>query len=327
MQGELIASAGTVRVDGDLVATGGQVILAGTVTGDVLAAAGSTTITGQVDGDLRAGTGQARIEGRVGEDVLLGAGQATVASGSRIGGDLIFATGRMQMDGAVAGSVLGSTGNYTEAGSVGGSERVNLAEPDVAQEPTVADRVLDGLRRYVSILAIGVLLPWLLPRMFRGAAGTARERPLVSLGVGFLGFIGVIVALVLLILITVVVAVVLGLLGLESLTGVTVFAGLLVAAIIVFLLVLAVGFVAQAVAGLALGRLVVRGEGRSFPASLGALALGVLVVVLVAAIPIVGGWLEALLVLLGLGALLLMARRAIRRQVAEPVGSASPSTL
>lgn len=109
------------------------------------------------------------------------------------------------MDGAVAGSVLGSTGSYTEAGSVSGSERVNLAEPDEVQEPTVADRVLGGLRRYVSILAIGVLLLWLLPRIFRGAAGTARERPLVSLGVGFLGFIGVIVALMLLILITVVV--------------------------------------------------------------------------------------------------------------------------
>jgi hypothetical protein len=131
------------------------------------------------------------------------------------------------------------------------------------------------------------------PTLDRGAAGTAREGPLVSLGVGFLGFIGVIVALVLLILITVVVAVVLGLLGLESLTGVTVFAGLLVAAIIVFLLVLAAGFVAQAVAGLALGRLVVRGEGRSFPASL--------------------------------GALLLVGRGTIRRQVAEPVGSASPA--
>jgi hypothetical protein len=322
VQGDLIASAGTVRVDGrvdgDLVATGGQVTVAGTVTGDVLVGAGSTSITGEVGGDLRAGTGQARIEGRVGEDVLLGAGQAVVASGSQIGGDLIFGTGRMQMDGTVTGSVLGSTGNYTRGGSVSGNEQVNLAEPEGAQEPTVADRVLDILREYVSILAIGLLLLWLLPRMFRGAGDTARGRSLLSLGVGFLGFVGVIVALVLLILVTVVVAVVLGLLGLGSLTGVTAFAGVLLAAIIVFLLVLAVAFVAQAVVGLALGRLVVRGDGRSFGASLGALALGVLVVVLVAAIPVVGGWLEALIVLVGLGALLLTAR-ARRRQPAEPV--------
>jgi hypothetical protein len=57
-------------------------------------------------------------------------------------------------------------------------------------------------------------------------------------------------------------------------------------------------------------------QGGSFPRWLGALALGVLVVVLVAAIPVAGGWLEALLVLLGLGALLLTARPG--RRIAEP---------
>jgi cytoskeletal protein CcmA (bactofilin family) len=310
VQGDLIASAGTVRVDGrvdgDLVASCGQVIVAG-------------TISGEVGGDLRAGTGQARIDGRVNEDVLLGAGQATIASGSQVGGDLIFATGRMQMDGTVAGSVLGSTGNYARGGSVGDSERVNLAEPaGEEREPTLADRAVDALRRYVSILVVGVLLLWLLPRLFRGAAGSARSRPLPSLGTGVLGFIGVIVGLILLLLVTILVAVVLGLLSLGSLTGITVFGGLLVAAIVVFLFVLAIAFAAQAVVGLALGRLVLRGEGRSFAGALGALALGVLVVVLVAAIPFVGGWVEALLVLLGLGALLLVAR-AGRRREAEPV--------
>jgi cytoskeletal protein CcmA (bactofilin family) len=319
VQGDLIASAGTVRidgrVDGDLVASGGQVIVAGTVTGDALVGAGSTTISGQVGGDLRAGTGQARIEGRVGEDVVLGAGQATVASGAQIGGDLIFGAGRMQMDGAVAGSVLGSAGSYTRDGSVGGSERVNVQQPEEEQEPTLEDRALDALRRYVSILVVGALLLWLLPRLFRGAADAARGRPLVSFGVGFLGIFGVIVALVLVLLVTVLVAVVLGLLGLGSLTGVTAFGGILVAAIIVFLFILAVAFAAQATVGLALGRLLFRGGGRSFLGGLGALAVGLLVVVLVAAIPVAGGWLEALLVLLGLGALLL-GRPG--RRLAEP---------
>jgi cytoskeletal protein CcmA (bactofilin family) len=330
VQGDLVASGGTVRidgrVDGDLVASGGQVIVAGTVTGDVLAAAGSTTISGQVGGDLRAASGQARIQGRVGEDALLGVGQASVASGAQIGGDLIFAAGRVQMDGAVAGSVLGSTGNYTEGGSVAGSQRVNLGQPEEAQAPTLADRTLDALRRYVSILVIGVLGLWLLSGMFRGAAEAARGRPLLSLGVGVLGFVGVIVALVLVILVTVLVAVVLGLLGLGTLAGMTVYGGILVAAIIVFAFVLAVAFAAQATVGLALGRLLLRGEGGSFLGGLGALALGVLVVVLVAAIPVAGGFLEALLVLLGLGALLLLARPG-RRRLAEAVGSASPSSL
>ena len=322
VQGDLIASGGTVRVDGrvdgDLVASGGQVIVAGTVTGDLLAAAGSTTISGAVDGDARVATGQATVQrqGRVGEDLLLGAGQATIDPGAQIGGDLIFGGGRMTMDGAVAGSVLGSTGNYTRGGSVGGSEKVNVGQPQEEREPTLADRTLDILRRYVSVVAVGVLLLWLLPGMFRGAADTARGRPLVSLGVGILGFIGVVVAVVLVVLLTVLVAVVLGLLGLGSLTGVTVFGGLLVAAVVVFLFVLAVVFAAPATVGLALGRLLVRGDGRRFLGWLGALALGVLVVVLVAAIPVAGGWLEGLVVLVGLGALVLTARPT--RRVGEP---------
>ena len=172
------------------------------------------------------------------------------------------------------------------------------------------------LRRYVSILVVGVLLLWLLPRLLRGAADAARGRPLVSFGIGILGFVGVIVALVLVILVTVLAAILLGLLGLGSLSGVTVYGGILLAATMVFLFLLAVAFVAQATVGLALGQLVFRGGGRSFLTGLGALAFGVLVVVLASAIPVAGGWLEALLVLLGLGALLLMARPG--RRLAEP---------
>jgi cytoskeletal protein CcmA (bactofilin family) len=322
VQGDLIASAGTVRidgrVDGDLVATGGQVTVAGTVTGDVLAAAGSTTISGEVGGDLRAGTGQARVEGRVGEDVLLGTGQATVASGAQIGGDLIFGAGQMRMDGAVAGSILGSTGNYTRGGSVGGSEKVNVQQPEEEQAPTLAERALDALRRYASILVIGVLMLLLLPRMIRGAADAVRGRPLVSFALGILGVIGVVVLLVLVVLVTVLVAVALGLLGMGSLTGATVFGGILAAGVVAFLFFLAVAFGAQATVGLALGRLLFRGEGRSFLSGFGALAFGVLVVVLVSAIPVAGGWLEALLVLLGLGALVLVLPR--RRRLAEQPG-------
>ena len=310
VQGDLIASAGRVqiqgRVDGDLLASGGEVTVDGEVTGDVLAAAGSTTISGsgQVGGDLRAGTGQARIEGRVGEDVVLGAGQVTVARGAQIGGDLIVGAGRLQMDGAVTGSILGGVGNYTRTGTVGGSEQVRVQPPE--QERTLTDRGFDLLRRYVSILVVGLLLLWLLPRFFRGAADAVRGRPLVSLGVGILGFIGVIVLLVLVILVTVLLAIGLGLLGLGSLVGATVFGGTLAAAVVVFLFFIAVAFGAQATVGLGLGRLLFRGPRHSFFRAFAALLIGVAVVVGLSAIPVAGGFLEALVVVLGLGALVLL---------------------
>jgi len=319
VRGDLYASAGTVRVDGrvegDLVATGGEVTVSGTVTGDVLAAAGTTTISGQVDGDVRVGAGQARVEGRVGEDLLVGAGQATVAPGAEVGGDLIFGTGQMRMDGAVAGSALGATGSYTRSGSVAGSERVSVRQPE-EQPPTLAERALDRLRRYLSILVVGALLLWLAPRMLQGAAESVRRRPLASFGTGILAVVGVVVVLLVLVLVTVLVAVVLGLLGLGSLTGATAFGGTLAAGIIAFLFFLAVAFGAQTAVGLALGRLLFGEDARSFVRGFGGLALGVLVVVLLSAIPVVGGWLEALLVLLGLGALVLALPRR-RRRLAE----------
>jgi cytoskeletal protein CcmA (bactofilin family) len=319
VQGDLVATGGTIRIDGridgDLVATGGQITVAGTVTGDVMAAGGNITISGQVDGDARLAGGQVRVEGRVGEDLLVGAGQATVASGAQVGGDLIFGAGRMVLDGAVAGSVLGSTGNYTRAGSVGGSEKVTVQEPP--KTPTLYDRGFDALRRYISIVLVGLLLLWLVPRIFRGAGDAVRRSPLVSFGLGFVAAIGAVVAVILVVVLTVLLAVALGLVGLGSLAGTVAFAGTVAVMVIVLLTFIAVMFGAQAAVGLGLGRLLFRGDRLSFGMAFIALLLGVLVVVLLAAIPVAGGWLEALLVLLGLGALLVGLFRR-RREPAEP---------
>jgi hypothetical protein len=223
----------------------------------------------------------------------------------------------MQMDGTVAGSVLGSTGNYTRGGSVAGSEQVSVQQRE-EQEPTAADRTLGLLRQYVSVLVVGLLLLWLAPRLLRGAADAVRQRPLASFGIGIVALIGVAVGLVVVLIVTILLTILLALLGLGPLAGATVFAGIVAMAIIAFLLFLALTFGAPAAVGLGLGRLLFR-DGGSFGRAFAALALGVLVVVLVAAIPVVGGWLQLLLVLLGLGALVLawLSRRS-RRLAEQP---------
>lgn len=313
VSGDLIVSGGSIqvngRVEGDLVAAGSEVTVAGTVTGDVLSGAGDTTISGTVEGDVRVGAGRARIDGRVGEDVLLGAGQATVAQGATIGGDLIFGAGQMSLDGAVAGSVLGATGDYARTGTIGGSEQVEVRQPEEQREPTVADRVLDGLRRYVSILVVGVLLLLLVPRTLRTAADGVRHRPLVSLGVGVVGFILTGILILLILVLTVLVAIVLGLLSLGPLAAATAIGGTLAAGVVGFAFFLALAFAAQAAVGFTIARLPFSGAPRpSFARGLAALAVGVLLVVLISSIPVAGGWLEALLVLFGLGGLLLALR-------------------
>jgi cytoskeletal protein CcmA (bactofilin family) len=305
VDGDLYASGRTIRVegtvDGDLVVTGGEVNISGEVTGDLVAGSGNVDISGRVGGDARLGAGQVTVGGSVGEDLVVGAGQVTITSSGQVGEDFVFGTGRTILDGQVAGDVLGSTGNYERRGSVGGTERVNIREPP--REPTLGDRLLDGLRRFASVLIVGALLLWLAARLMDGSAEVLRRRPLAAVGVGALSLIGSVVLTVALLIVALLVGVLFGLLGLGGLFAVLLFAVLLFLMVLAFLLMVTLAFVAPAVVGLAVGRLLLRdGSGiRRWTA----LLLGVLVVVVVSSVPVVGGWIGFLVALFGLGAVVM----------------------
>ncbi|HEX2026759.1 MAG TPA: hypothetical protein VHF25_02035 [Nitriliruptorales bacterium] len=319
---DLYASAGRVevagRVRGDVVASGGEVEIRGTVTGDLLAAAGRVTITGDVRGDIRAAGGRVSLSGATGEDVVVTGGQITVADSGRIGGDLVFSGGRVTMDGRVAGSVLGSAGRYDRGGSVGGDEEV-MAGP-VSQAPTAGERAAAAVRRYVAVLAVGLLLLWFAPAGLRSAAERARQRPLFSAGAGILGLLGFVLLLLGLVIVTALVTVLLGLLGLGSLAATVIVGGVLAAAAATFALLVVVLFVADAAVGLGAGRLLLRSEHRGSTAlMLAALAVGVALVVAATSIPLLGGWVRLLVVLVGAGAVVrwLRARGRARGDAVE----------
>jgi cytoskeletal protein CcmA (bactofilin family) len=303
VSGDLYASGGQVRIDGtvegDLIAAGGQVQVSGEVGGDMLVGSGNVDISGQVGGDARLGAGQVTVSGSIGEDLVAGSGQATITGSGQVGEDFIFGTGQTSIDGEVVGNVLGSTGSYSRAGTVGGTEDVTIARE---KERTVGDRILDAVQRFIAILVIGALLLWLAPRFIEGAADTLRRRPWASLGVGLLGCVGFLVLCILIFLAMILLAIGLGLIRLDDLVGVTIFGGTTALTGVVFVFFLAIAFVAQAVVGLTIGRVMI---GISPVRRWLALVLGVLVVVVLSSIPVVGGWLGAIIALFGLGALIL----------------------
>lgn len=316
VSGDLYASGGQVRiegtVDGDLVAMSGQVRVTGEVSGDVVSASGNVDVSGQVGGDVRAGAGRVNISGSVGEDVFAGAGQLTVTSSGRVGEDLVFGTGQTTMDGRVDGDVLGATGSYTRGGTVGGTEDVTVAERRRAL--TIEERLLEGLRRFVSLLVVAALLLWIVPRLVDGASERLRHRPLASLGVGVLGFVGFVVLVIGLILVAVLLSIGFGLARLGDLVGMAIFGTTALLSVLAFLFYVVAAFAAQAAVGLALGRL-------ATGASAGArkwvaLVLGVLIVVVVTSLPAVSKWLGFLVAIFGLGAIILELRRR-RRAPAE----------
>jgi cytoskeletal protein CcmA (bactofilin family) len=325
VEGDLYASAGLVRVegtvDGDLLVSAGQVQITGTVTGDLMAAGGTLAIDGEVDGDVRVAGGRIVVTGTVGEDLLVAGGQVRLASSGAVGEDLVFGTGQMTLDGDVAGDVLGSAGAYVRRGSIGGTEDVTVREPEDAAPPTVADRILDTLGRLISVLLVGALALLLAPRLVEAPAETLRGRPLMSLLIGVVALVVLAIGVPVLIVIAAMVSVALVFVGLGDLVG------LLVLALVAGLVLLALGlvfvlaFAAPVIVGMVLAGLVVQvdaGRRRWW-----ALLVGVLVVVVASAVPVVGGWVAVAVALFGLGSVLLRLVSRNRMRVTEASAATS----
>lgn len=311
---DLYIWGGTVRIDGriegDLFVAGGTVNVTGPVAGDLFAAGGEVTISGTIAGDLRVAGGTVTVSGPVSEDLLAGAGQFTLSSTARVGQDLIFGTGQTTLNGTVGGGVLGSTGNYIKGGSIAGREEVHVQQPPEERRPNLGQRFLDQVRRYLTIVLFGALLLWLAPRATQSAATLARERPLPSFGVGILTVVGLVIVLIALLLAAIIVAIPLGILGFGRLVLTALLGALLSGSVLIFIFLLAVFFVANAIVGLTIGRLLLgrTGIARS-ERGWEALLAGVLLIVILTAIPVIGGILNVISVLLGLGALALAGQR------------------
>jgi hypothetical protein len=311
---DLYVTGGTIavrgRIEGDLVVAGGTVDVSGPVGGDIAAAGGTVTIAGPVDGDVRVAGGTVTVSGPVTRDLVAGAGTLNISAPARIGGDLIFGAGETNLAGTVAGGVLGSTGTYTKTGSIGGTERVELSQQRERREASLLSRLLDQVRRYLSIILFGGLLLWLAPRLFHRAASQLQERPLPSFGIGIVAAISVLVILVLLFIAMLVLSIPLGILGFGRLVLTAILAAFLGGGILTFLFLLVILFVANAVVGYVIGRLLLSRTGdASLDRAAWALLLGVLIVVVLTALPVVGGILNVISVLFGLGAIVIAVWR------------------
>ena len=331
---DLYAFAGTVRVDGtvdgDLVASGGLVDVTGTVTGDVLAAGGSVNITGTVGGDTRIAGGMLSVGGAIKEDLLATGGQLTVTSSGTVGEDLIAGTGQLTIDGAVTGNVLAQAGTYTKGGTIGGTEDVTITGRDgqpgqPGAAPTATQQVINAVRHFLVVVLIGALLIWFAPRAYAAMKTALQQRPLPSAGWGIVAICGFVVLLIVVLIVMILLAIAFGLLGFSDLVGIDILGGIvaILGASLAFAVV--AGYVADALVGVALASLVMRGENSSRWRELGVLAVGAAVVVLLSSLPIIGPWVKLVVILLGLGAILIAWMRPRRTDtVAAPGGWVQP---
>ncbi|WP_247003484.1 polymer-forming cytoskeletal protein [Halosolutus gelatinilyticus] len=308
----------------EIEAFAGNVIVRGTVTGDVSAFAGNVHVEGEVRGDVEAAAGNVEITGTVDGDVSAGAGNLVVGEGAVIGGSLDAGAGTVTIDGTIEGDAeigaetirLGETASIQGDLRYGGTLEGNTDA--VAGQITEDSRVGVGVwptlqpitewvfvaYAFVMNLLLGAVLLAVFPRFSDGVVRRVATNP-VRTGLAGLGVLVGVPILLIAIAITV--------LGIPiSVLGAFAFA-----------LVVWIGVVYGrfAVAAWLLSAAGV--ENRWL-----ALVVGLLGGALLARIPIVGGLLNLLLLLLGLGALslgLVAHRRHTRASPApaQPDGSAA----
>lgn len=360
VEGDLMAAARTVVVEGEVgddARLAGQAVVLrqdARIADDLVAGAFSVEARpgSVVGGDVLLGAYQGRLAGDVGGDV--GAGAEGLALAGRIGGDVEASVSDAGQDGAPAATWLpggdvplpavpsgltledtarlegdlsyraGAEASVASGAEVAGQTRFEQIAAPQDPDPGPAGPVallLEGLRRFVTLLVAGLLVLWLLPRLMAGAATALRTRPWPSLGWGVLAVAGAVVALFVVLVVTVLLALGFGVLTLGGLAAAVLGAGLALDVVLGLALVLGVGLLAPVVVSFTAGGGLLRDP---VPARFGrrvlALALGLLAYVVLRAVPFLGAVVGPVVALFGLGAVVVWAWTARARRRGRAAG-------
>ncbi len=331
--GDSVTISGTIN--GDAYIAGGVVTIDGTINGDLIVGGGVVTIKGKVTDDVRAVGGMVTIDGKVGKNVTAFGGTITFGSDADIDGGVVVGGRTFAHLGNIDGRALIYSTAVTLAGRVGENisataEKVAVSktalldgnldytsdqEASVSAQAKIAGRVqrtaagkvltqvgplarrgFSGARfgvnllSYLSLLLLGLILLKIAPRQVTAVSKLIGEQPWRSLGLGLLGLILTPLTIVVL-MVTVIglpLAVIVGggyaiVIGTSSL-----FTGL---------------FIGQKVFDLA----------NLKENAYAMLAVGLLLLQIILALPVVGGFVGLLSLLAAMGAMLTLGREALRK--------------
>jgi cytoskeletal protein CcmA (bactofilin family) len=320
---------------GDLLAAGGDLVQSAAVAGDAALAGGNLRLRESIGQDGYVAGGHVSLESSIGRNARIAggtielaraariAGNASIAGGyvrllGDIGGSLTVGGGRVYLNGAVAGDVEAS-GRQIELGPnarisgklryqsrealkqdpaakiLGGTEPATLAAAWSRGDRARAAENAEFWLWRIGLIVLGTTLVSVLPTACARVARSARERFALCV---FLGLIAVAVApfVILLLAIT--------LIGLP----------LALLALLAYFALLIVGYIA---CGIALGESAlarVKPEQRAVLSwRLGFVALAVLALSLLSAVPKIGGLVSLLALLVGSGAIVYVGRESARR--------------
>jgi hypothetical protein len=311
-------------VPGDAILFSGDASFGGIAGGDYLGAGGKQAITGRIHGSLRAAGGQIHVAAAVDRNVSIAAGAIGLDSAAVITRNAYLFGGNVQVDGTVRGSLVAYGGAIVLNGVVGGDVDVGAGSLRIGPHAQIAGNVRYRVRSgqahidpaahitgkvtslpvtnrwglwhllwIFGFLVLGAVTVALVPRFMAEAAEILPLRPGRSALVG--------VGWVVLVPIAVCVA---------AITIIGLPLALLMTAI--YLSLMCVGSIPFSIW---LGQLLLSSRARK--GREGALInflFGGFLLLVFGIIPIVGGWVSLVAVVLGLGTILLNAEAVRKRQ-------------
>ena len=296
-------------VKGDVVVGAGQALLEGKIGDDALAGTGSLEINGEVGGDVKAEVGDPE-EGAPPMSMFFpqaGVNFPTVKPGfnvgenAKIGGNLEYTQSKDVNipSNAVAGTVV---------------RNEPVVNPDEVEiPPTFAEQAvswtLDLFRTIVTWIALGLLLGWLASPFMKALMEKIQSQPAASLGWGVIAYAAFFFVLLVILTVVILGGVLFGALTLGGLSGTVIWVGVLALFALILVFVLVSSFLTKIAAAWLSGKLILArvkpelAEHKFLP-----LAVGVILVALLVALPFVGWVFGLLITFAGLGALWLWGR-------------------
>ena len=327
------AAGGTVDINalisGDVVVAGGELFIGHHIKGDVIAAGGSVNLRGDIQDDVRVAGGDILIDANIGDDLIASGGRINVSSSSAVAGEAWLAGGDVNIAGTVKNNVHVGAGSVRISGFVHGDVTIEAGEIHILEGAFIdgslrykspheanihADAKISGDIIYeqvewqrphsgagiffvITMIIASIVLYKLFPVFTMSTVARISSEPLKSLGAGFLVLIIAPLSAALLM------GIVLGF-----------WVGLSIMAL--YLVALIVGFLSSCffVSDWAAKRFnqEISTTGRRFIS----VSLAIIVLGLLSNIPLIGGLLIFVLLLLGLGALM-MQLKDMYRQSAE----------
>ncbi len=290
------------QINGGVAFFGFQTLLDGNVAGDVRFAGNSLEINGAVGGDVNATVGSEQDTGpspfqfmpQMPQTAVIPPG-LTVGKEASIGGDLTYQA--PETVNIPANAVSGQT----EYEQITQPEREKLEESAASKAISTS---WSALQKWVTLIIIGFVLLKITPLLVPNLAGILGEKPWPSLGWGAVWYFGIPLLAFVLAGAAVFLMFLFGLikLGTISLTiGLIVGAVLIVVFVAIFLIFL---YLTKIVVGYALGLWILRKLNSSLAEKpLWPLVLGTLIVIILIALPYIGGLINLIIAMLGLGTL------------------------